>query len=128
MLCGDALHNLHGQLVVVHGYICGAVYRRRFVLRGRRFVVSGLCGDAQLPKLFVQVPHIFGYYRIDGSEIMVFQVLTFRRTCAEQSPARKTQILSGGKIFFGNQKIFLFGSDRGIDVLYVFFPDSFQQA
>ena len=47
------LHDLHGQLVVIGGDICGGIDRRQFVLRRSHLVVLGLSQNAQLPKFFV---------------------------------------------------------------------------
>ena len=47
------LHDLHGQLVVIGGDICGGVDGRQLMLGRGNLVVLGLSQNAQLPKFFV---------------------------------------------------------------------------
>ena len=98
------------------------------MLGGRRFVVSGLCGNAQAPQLLVEFAHIRGDSRLDGSEIVVLEVLSFRRTRAEKRSAGKAKILSFFEILFRDQEIFLFGAHGGIDLFDVGYPERLQQA
>ena len=56
----DLLHDLHRELIVVHGDVGRRKDGREFVLRGRDFVVLGLGEDAVLPERLVEIAHIGG--------------------------------------------------------------------
>ena len=49
----DLFHCLHNDLVVVNGKVCLCVDRCQLVLCRSNLVVLGLCGNAQLPELFI---------------------------------------------------------------------------
>ena len=57
------------------------------MLSGGHLVMLCLCENAQLPKLLIQFLHIGDDPGLDGTEIMVIQLLPFGRLCAEQSAA-----------------------------------------
>ena len=114
---GDALHRFHDQLVLVGGDVRAREHGREFVLAGSDFVVLGLCEDAQLPQLLVQVLHIGGNARFDGAEVMIFQLLPLRGFCAEQRSARKYEILARVVHLAVDEEIFLLRPDGGNDAL-----------
>ena len=62
------------------------------MLTGGDLVVLCLGVYAQLPKLPVKVGHIVGNALFNRSEVMVLQLLTLGRACAEQRSARENQI------------------------------------
>ena len=70
------LHDLHSQLVVVNCHIGGIKDRRQLMLRRSYFVVFCLCGDSQLPKLFIQVVHISCNSWFQSAEVMIFHFLS----------------------------------------------------
>ncbi len=55
--CGNLLHHLHDELVVVGGDVGGREDRRQLMLGRGDLVVLGLGEDAELPELFVQILH-----------------------------------------------------------------------
>ncbi len=89
------------------------------MLSGSNLVMLGLGKNAKLPKLFVEVCHVFGDSRLDNAEIVIIHFLTLRRLCSEKSSARKFQILALLVHLLINKEIFLLRSDRGANTLYI---------
>ena len=89
--------------------------RRQLVLGGRHLVVLCLGEDAELPQLLVQVAHIVGNAGFDGAEVVVVQLLTLGRLCAEQCSAGQLQILALLIYLSVDQKILLLGSHGSDD-------------
>ena len=54
----------------------------------------GLCSDAQLPQLDVQILHIRADTLTDRTEVMIFQFLSLRSGCAEQGTTGVDQVFS----------------------------------
>ena len=119
VLCGNLLHYLHGQLVVVGGDVCCGVDGRQLMLRGRNLVVLGLCENAELPELLVEVGHVCRDSRLDNSEIVVVHLLTLGRLCAEERASAENQILALFIERLVNEEIFLLGADGGAYAFYV---------
>ena len=85
---GDLLHDLHRELIVVDGDVGRREDGRKFVLRGRDFVVLGLGEDAVLPQRLVEIAHIGGDARFERAEVMIFHLLPARRARAEEGAPR----------------------------------------
>ena len=119
MLRGNLLHYLHGQLVVVGGDVCCGVDGCQLMLRGRNLVVLGLCENAELPELLVEVGHVCRDSRLDNSEIVVVHLLTLGRLCAEERASAENQILALFIERLVNEEIFLLGADGGAHAFYV---------
>ena len=91
---GHLLHDLHRQLVLVGSDVAGREHRRELVLRGRHFVVLRLGVNAELPELLVQILHERRNARLDAAEVMIVQLLAFRRLGAEERAAGIDQVLA----------------------------------
>ena len=85
------------------------------MLGGRHLVVLCLGEDAELPQLLVQVAHIVGNAGFDGAKVVVVQLLTLGRLCAEQCSAGQLQILALLIDLSVDQKILLLGSHGSDD-------------
>ena len=53
-----------------------------------------LSGNAKFPKLKVQILHISADTLTDGTEIMIFKLLSLGSRCAEKGAARKDKVRS----------------------------------
>ena len=119
VLRGDFLHYLHGQLVVVGGDVRCGVYGCELMLRRCDFVVLGLCKNAELPELFVEVCHVSGDSRLDNSEIVVVHLLSLGRLCAEKSASAEDEVFALLIECLVNEEVFLLGADGGAHALYI---------
>ena len=119
VLGGDLAHHLHGQQVVVDGYVGGIEDGSKLVLAGSNLVVLGLGGHAQLPQLLVQLLHERRNLGTDDAEVVLLQLLTLGRGSAEQGAAGKDQILTCLVVLFLDQEVLLLGADGGGNVVYV---------
>ena len=115
----DALHDLHGQLVVVDRNVGGLKDRSHLVLAGCDLVVLGLGVDAELPQLFVKLCHECLDTRTDGAEIVVIHLLTLGCGCTEQGTAGQNEVGTLGVIALVDEEIFLLRADRGGNMLAV---------
>ena len=52
------LHDLHSELIVIHGHVGGVKDGRQLVLGRRHLIMFGLGGNSQFPQLFIQVVHV----------------------------------------------------------------------
>ena len=111
-LC-NALHALHRELVLVGCDVDACVYRRKFVLCGSHFVMLGIGINSELLELVVKLRHERFDTRLDCAVIMVAQLLSLRRTCAEKSPAGIYKIFTAIETAFVDKEILLFRADRG---------------
>ena len=123
-LC-NALHALHCELVLVGCDVDACVYRRKFVLCGSHFVMLGIGINSELPELVVKLRHERFDTRLDCAVIMVAQLLSLRRTCAEKSPARIAQILAPVIHSLIYKEILLLRADGCLDAL-VFLTEELQ--
>ena len=89
---GDLLHRLHDELVLIVGGVGVAVDGSHLVLTGGDLVVLGLGEHAELPQLLVQLLHVSAHARTEGAEVVVVQLLTLGRLCAEERAAAQLQI------------------------------------
>ena len=125
---GNFLHHFHRELVLVGSYVSGGINHGKFMLGRGNLVVLCFGIDAELPELLVQFLHISLHTRLDGSEIVVVQLLAFGRFRAEKCSSGVTQILALQKHFPVYQEVFLFRPDIGRDSLYAFIAEEFQNS
>ena len=99
-------------MVVVYRHICRRIDRCQFVLCRRHFIMLGLGGHSHLPQFNVHIPHKACDTLPDRSEIMIVQLLAFRRHSAKQSTTRIDQVLPLLEFLCIHQKILLLRSYR----------------
>ena len=128
MLLGNALDQLHHQLVVIGGDVGRREHRRQLMLSWSDLIMFGLGADAQLPQLFVQLIHELLHTRLDGAEIMVFHLLPLRRRRAKQRASGIDQIFALFIVFFVYQEIFLLAADGRAQGMHIFVAKQFQDA
>ena len=90
------------------------------MLAGSDLVVPRLGGDSELPQLLVQVSHEFGDPGLDGAVVMVRELLSLGRPCAEKRASGEHQVLSSLVMFLVYQEVLLLGAnggDHALDVL-----------
>ena len=116
IVLGSALfHGAHNKLVVIAGLVCIRVDRGKLMLAGCALVVLCFGENAQPPQLLIQILHEFGYPGTDGGEIVVVQLLSLGRGCAEKSSACQAQILPLGVQVLGQKEILLLSAHTGDD-------------
>ena len=123
---GDLLHDLHGQLVMIRGNICGSENGSQLMLCRCNLVVLRLGKNTKLPQLFVQLFHVGSNSGLDGAEIVVIQLLTLGRFGAEQGSAGKDQVLTLVIHGFVDEEILLFRTDRGGHMLDIAVSEELQ--
>ena len=69
------------------------VHRGELMLGGSHLVVLGLGQHAQLPQLLIQIVHEGRHTGLDGTEVVVVQLLPLGGLGAEQRAAAEHQIL-----------------------------------
>ena len=116
---GNLPHDLHGELVVVRGDVCGGVDRGQLMLGRSHLIVLGLRQNSQLPELLIQVVHVGLDPRLDGSKVVIVQLLALGRPGSKQGPARKDQVRTLLKGLLVHQKVFLLRADGGGDPLHI---------
>ena len=85
------------------------------MLRGRRLVVLGFRGDAELPQLLVHVAHERDDAAADHAEVVVVQLLALRRLCAEQGAVCVDQVRPALVHRAVDEEILLLRADGRID-------------
>ena len=105
-------HGLHRHLIMIHSQVCLLVNRSQLMLCRRCLVVLRLCCHAQLPQLYIQIPHIGADSLPDSPKIMVIQLLSLGRHSPEQSSSCINQILSLEILIPVYHKVFLLRSYR----------------
>ena len=113
VLFGNALHQLHHQLIVIRGNVGGGEQGRKLMLCRRRLVMFGFGGNPQFPELLVQLLHIRLDAGFDTAEIVVVQLLPLGRARTEQGSAGIHQVGTPLVQRTVNQKILLLCTDRG---------------
>ena len=119
VLIGNLLHHFHGQKVVVDGNVSGIVNGGELMLAGGNFVVLGLCGDAQLPQLGVQILHKVGDNGADHTKVVLFQFLALGRCRAKQGAAGQNQVQALVAILFADQEVLLLRANGGGNALNI---------
>ncbi len=92
---------------MVHGQVRLGVDRGQLVLGRGHLVVLGLGGDAQLPKLLIDLVHIRADPLPDRAEVMIVHLLSLGRHGAEQGTAGIDQILALQVLLPVHQEILL---------------------
>ena len=128
VLSGHLLHDLHGQLVVVGGDVRRGKNRCQFVLAGGDLVMLGLGIDAELPELLVQLFHEGLDPRLDGAEIVIVQLLAFRRHGAEERAAGINQVPALEVHVPVHKEILLLRTDIRDDLLDIRMAEQLQDA
>ena len=109
----NLFHNLHRELVVVHGDAARLKHGRELVLGGRDLVVLRFGGDAEPPELLVQIAHKLRDAQLDRAVIVVVELLSLRRLRAEKGVTRVNEVLALFITVAVDEEILLFESDRG---------------
>ena len=104
---GHGLQQLHCQLIMVAGHVGVAVDRRVLMLGRCHLIVLRFGEDTQLPQLHVQFVHERGDSGLNGTVIVVVQLLTLGRLCTEQRPAAQPQIFPAAIVLLVDQEVFL---------------------
>ena len=86
---------------------------------GGNFVVLGLCGDAQLPQLGVQILHKVGNNGADHTKVVLFQFLALGRCRAKQGAAGQNQVQALVVILFADQEVLLLRANGGGNALNI---------
>ena len=79
----------------------------------------GLCEDAELPELLVELLHVSRDSGLDGAEVVVVKLLTLGSLGAEEGPAGELEVLALVVERPVDQEILLLGSDGGDDAGHV---------
>ena len=111
VLLRDLLHQLHRELVVVNGDVGRRKDGRKLVLRGRDFVVLGLGKDAVRPERLVQIAHKLGDAGLEHAEVVIFQLLSAGRSCAEEGASRQNEVLALQIHVLVDEEVLLLGAD-----------------
>ena len=116
VLAGDAVHQVHDNLVLVVGQVGLAIDGRQFKLVGRHLVVAGLERNAQTVAGNLQITHESGHARRDGGEVVVVQLLVLGRTVAEEGAAGNHQVCAGGIETLIHEEVLLLPAQVGVDL------------
>ena len=117
---GNFSHYRHQQQIVIVGQIGLFKNRGNFELIGRNFIMTGFNRDTQHVTLDFEVLHESFYSWRYSPEIVIFQLLIFGTFVSHESSTGKYQIGTSRIQTFIYQKIFLFPTQIGIDVFYIF--------
>ena len=112
MPVSNLLHDFHRQLIVVGCNIRRCENGRHLMLARCDLVMLGLGVNAQLPKLLIQIRHERFDTRANRAKVMILQLLSLRRSCAEQRASGQNQVRTLFIIFLINQEILLLRSNR----------------
>ncbi len=112
---GQELELLHGQEVVIDGQ--GALLKDggKLVLGGGDLVVLGLCGDAQLPQLVVDLLHEGVDGGTDGAEVVLLELLALCGRAAKEGAAGEDEVGTCLVVLLLDQEVLLLGATRGDD-------------
>ena len=118
-----AFHRLHGELVLIHRDIAGAVNRRALMLRGSDLVVLRCGGDAHLPQLRIQIRHELTDAFADDAEVLILQLLSLGRGRAEERPSGIDQVAALEVALPVHYEVFLFRADGEQNPLRLLIPE-----
>ena len=113
VVAGQKLHLLHGEEVVVDGSRALLVDGRELVLAGRHLVVLGLCGDAQLPELVIELLHELVDGGADGAEVVLVELLALGRLAAEERASAEHEVGALLEVLLADEEVLLLGADAG---------------
>ena len=92
---------------MVHGEVELLEDRRALELVGGHFIVACLHRDPELQGLRLELAHEGLGTLGNATEVVIFQLLSFRRTMAEEGPARHHDIRTGVEQCLVDEEIFL---------------------
>ena len=126
MALGHLAHHLHSQLVVVRGNVGGGEDGGHFMLGRGHLVVLGLGQDSQLPQLLIQLLHKGGDSGLDGTEVMVIQLLALGGLGTEEGPAGVDQVLAPVEIRLVDEEVLLLRANGGLDGGHILVAEELQ--
>ena len=112
MLLCDLLHELHRELVVIHGNVGRGEDGSKLMLCGSDLVVFGLGKDSVRPERLIKVTHKVGNARLEHAEIVILKLLSACGRRAEQRTSCQDKILAAVVHILVNEEILLLGPDR----------------
>ena len=83
----------------------------------------GFSQNSELPKLIVKLLHKRLNTRLYDSEIVILQLLSLRRLCAEKGATRIYKVLALVVNVLVNKEIFLLGADGRFNRFYIRFSE-----
>ena len=110
VLARNSLQCLHYQMIVINCHITLCIDRRKLVLCRCHFVVLCLRCYANFPEFFIDILHKSCNSLTNGSEIMIIQLLTFRRHCSKQCASCIDQVFSLHEFFSVHKEVLLLRS------------------
>ena len=123
----DFLHDIHKKLIVIGGKIRPFENGGEFILMRRHFVMTGGDRNTELVRLFADFDHEVEHPFLDGTEILILKLLSFRRRCAGKRTAGQNKVATDTVVRFVDQKIFLLGTAGRVDAFHVFMTEKFEQ-
>ena len=118
MLAGDGVHQVHHQLILVVRKIGVAIDGRHLELIGSHLVMPGLQRNAQAQAFDFQFAHERCDTGWNRTEIVVVQLLVFRRHMPHQRPAGYHEVGAGSIQVFIHQEILLLPAQIAVDLVH----------
>ena len=128
VLLGDCLEDRHRQLLVVRGDVGALEHRRQLELAGGHLVVPGLGGNTEFEQLALGVAHEAEDALGDSTEVVVVELLAFRRLGAEQRATGIDQVRSRKEEVPVDQEVLLLRAAERHDVIEILVPEKLQDA
>ncbi len=107
MVLGQALHDVHDELVVVVGEVDLLVDRSELELVRCYLVVASLHGDAESLSFYLEVAHEVRHALRNRSEVVVLELLVFGRSVTHERAAREHQVGASHVETLVNEEVFL---------------------
>ncbi len=107
VLLGDRLQGHHHQLLMIGGDVGAFEHRRDFELAGGHFVVARGDRNAEDEQLTLELEHERLHASRDHAEVVILELLPFRRLGAEQGAARVQQVRARVEEVLVDQEVFL---------------------
>ncbi len=112
-------HLLHRDQVVVDSKRAALEDRGKLMLARCNLVVLGLCRDAELPELVVELLHELVHGRTDGAEVVLLELLALGRLAAEEGAAREDQVRTLLVVVLLDQEVLLLRADGREDAVRI---------
>ena len=112
VLAGDALQELHAELLVVAADVGVLEDRGDLVLGRRDLVVARLDRHAQLGQLLLGLQHVGQHALGDRAEVVVVELVALRRLGAEQRAAGRVEVRALEVEALVDQEVLLLGPHR----------------
>lgn len=125
---GDLLEHGHRELLMIGGDVGRFKQGRDFELAGSHFVVAGLGRDAQTVQFAVHFVHERQNALWNGSEVVIFELLSLGGLGSEQGTSGGEQIRAAIEESLIDQEIFLFRTGCGRNVSDFFVAEEAQNA